>query len=416
MNGDLHKKNTSAPAPPRILLRSLWQVENIGDVAHAPGMLALLENHFPEAEVTVWPWYHYVPPEESAMLRRRFPRVRIVEGKLDEDGRGTTPELTEAIRTADFFLHNSGPATLGWREAQTFSRVTGRPFGVYGVTYGLYGIPEKAALSQARFVYFRDSVSLEKARQDGVRAPLMEFAPDAAFACDVRDDARAAAYLKANELEPGRFVCCLPKHRITPMWLHQRKNREFNRESHARNEAMRRHDHAPLIEAITTIARETEHKILIGHEDITELPIGKEWLLDELPADVKPRVVWRDTPWHLAEAVSIYVRSAGLFGHEMHSPIMCIGNGIPAIVGRWAEQSSKGFMWRDIGLNDWLFDMDREEEVRKVASTVLALAQDPAAARVRAEKARDLVRRRFAETMAVVRREVLAARDARAAV
>jgi hypothetical protein len=33
-----------------------------------------------------------------------------------------------------------------------------------------------------------------------------------------------------------------------------------------------------------------------------------------------------------------------LFGLEMHSPIMAIGNGIPAIVGRFAEQTSKGFM------------------------------------------------------------------------
>ncbi len=28
---------------PRILLRSSWQVVNIGDIAHTPGVLALLE-------------------------------------------------------------------------------------------------------------------------------------------------------------------------------------------------------------------------------------------------------------------------------------------------------------------------------------------------------------------------------------
>ena len=27
---------------------------------------------------------------------------------------------------------------------------------------------------------------------------------------------------------------------------------------------------------------------------------------------------------------------------------------VPAIVGRFAEQTSKGFMWRDIGLGEWL--------------------------------------------------------------
>lgn len=34
----------------RILLRSSWQTVNIGDIAHTPGMLALLEKHRPEAE------------------------------------------------------------------------------------------------------------------------------------------------------------------------------------------------------------------------------------------------------------------------------------------------------------------------------------------------------------------------------
>ncbi|MFK7817687.1 MAG: hypothetical protein AB8G99_03125 [Planctomycetaceae bacterium] len=35
----------------------------------------------------------------------------------------------------------------------------------------------------------------------------------------------------------------------------------------------------------------------------------------------------------------------------MHSPIMCIGNCIPVAVGRFEEQSNKGLMWGDIGLN-----------------------------------------------------------------
>jgi hypothetical protein len=88
-------------------------------------------------------------------------------------------------------------------------------------------------------------------------------------------------------------------------------------------------------------------------------------LYDKLPEDVKSRVVWRENYWLTDEALSTYRRSAGLFGHEMHSPIMCIGNGIPAIVCRWAEQTSKGLMWRDIGLGDWLFDLDKEDDSKK---------------------------------------------------
>ena len=135
--------------------------------------------------------------------------------------------------------------------------------------------------------------------------------------------------------------------------------------------------------------------------------VGKELLYDPLPADVKPRAVWRPNYWLTGEALSTYVRSAGLFGNEMHSPIMCVGNGIPAIVCRWAEQTTKGFMWRDIGLGDWLFDFDKEEDRAKLVPAVLAMAKDPAAAKARADKAREFVEKRQRETMAVVRTAAL---------
>jgi hypothetical protein len=66
-------------------------------------------------------------------------------------------------------------------------------------------------------------------------------------------------------------------------------------------------------------------------------------------------------------------------------------------------------MWRDIGLGEWLFDFDNEDDLPRLAPAVLALAQDPAAARIKAEEARDFVFQRYAQTMNVVRDEVLAA-------
>lgn len=420
MNDDLDGEPTvmqigkSAP-PPRVLLCSAWQAVNIGDVAHTPGALALLETYLPEANVTLWA-YSPLPPEVDAMMRRRFPRLDIVEGTLSADGAtASNPQLAAALDRSDFLLHGSGPATLAWAQAEGFARRTGRPFGVYGVTYGLYGIPEKATLSRARFVYFRDSVSLETARRDGVRPPILGLAQDAAFAFDLRDDAKAVAFLKTSGLEDGRFLCCISRLRNTPFWEIPSKRVALDPVKHARNEAMKEHDHRPLQDAIIAITRQTAMKVLICPEDETQIRITRENLLDRLPEDVRPKVVWRDRFWLPDEALGVYTRSAGLFGSEMHSPIMCIGSGIPAIVCRWAEQSTKGLMWRDIGLKEWLFDFDREEEVRAVAGTALTLAQNPSAARAKAAKARAFVRRRQAETMAVVRREVLAARDARAA-
>ena len=85
---------------------------------------------------------------------------------------------------------------------------------------------------------------------------------------------------------------------------------------------------------------------------------------------------------------------------------MCIGNGIPAIVCRLAEQTSKGIMWRDIGLGDWLFDFDKEDEIKRLVPAVLAMAKDPAAAQAKVAKARAFVQQRQRETMAVLRKSL----------
>lgn len=391
---------------PVILLRSGWQVENIGDIAHTPGFLALAEKYMPEAEVIFWPYYGLLPENEVEMLMKRFPKLTIVKGTLSDQGEASSSELTKAISKADIFIHNSGPSALAWKDALLFKKLTGKPFGVYGVTYGLYNTPEKEALSQAAFVYFRDTVSLERAKQEGIHSPIMEWGPDAAFATDVTDDAKAIAYLKQNGLEEGKFICCNPNQRRTPFWEHTFKKRAFDEAVNARNEAMREHDHAPMIEAIVSIVRQTDLKVLIVHEDETELSIGKDWIFDELPEDVKSKVVWRNTLWTVDEAISIYKRSAGLFSHEMHSPIMCIGNGVPAIVVRWEEQSSKGLMWKTIGLERWLFDFDNEEDIKRYVPAVLEMAKNPEKSKVIAEEARKLLNKRQKETMEVIKNTI----------
>lgn len=388
---------------PVILLRSGWQIENIGDIAHTPGFLALAEKYIPEAEVYFWPFYPHIPEEEIAMFKKKFPSLKVVYGTLSADGKASTPELADVIVAADIFINNSGPATLGWAEAMTFKKTTGKPYGVYGVTYGLYGVPEKEMLSGAAFVFFRDTVSMALARAEGVEAPIMGFAPDAAFATDLTNDAKAGEFLRANGLDEQQFICCIPKHRFTPNWLHEIKKRPFDTERHARNEAMKEHDHAPMVAAITEIARTTDLHVLIVHEDETEISIGKEWVYDKLPDDVKPRVVWHSSNWLPDEAISIYKRSVGLFSHEMHSPIFCIGHGIPAIVVRWEEQSSKGTMWETIGLGEWLFDFDNEEDVQRYLPTVLSMARNPEAAKAKAEAAKNFVEKKQEETMKVVR-------------
>ena len=378
---------------PRILLRSSWQVVNIGDIAHTPGVLALLEKHISEAEVALWASAD-LSPEVAAMEHRRFPKLRIVKGTLGADGRASNAELGDAVARCDFLLHGSGPSFVAAKDVAAFAKATGKPFGVYGITYGGADDATRALMGRARFLYFRDSPSLEKARADGVACADMAFGPDGAFGCDLRNDPAAEAFLKANGLEEKKFLCCIPRLRNTPYWTI--KHKPFDAEAqrkHARNEAMKEHDHAPLREAICAVAHATDLKVLVCPEDMSQMAVGKEMLVDRLPEDVRRRVVWRESFWLTDEALSTYVRSAGLFGLEMHSPIMCVGNGVPALVCRFAEQTTKGLMWRDIGLGEWLFDFDREEE----------LARNPTGAQERVAQAQARVMQRQRETMDAVR-------------
>jgi hypothetical protein len=85
---------------------------------------------------------------------------------------------------------------------------------------------------------------------------------------------------------------------------------------------------------------------------------------------------------------------------------MCIGNGIPAIVCRWTEQTTKGYMWRDIGLNDWLFNTEVKEEVARIVPAVLAMSKDPVAARKKAAAARKVVNGHQKATMDVLLRHL----------
>src|SRR5438093_10043020 len=100
----------ATPRPRRILLRSAWQTVNIGDIGHTPGILRLLEEFLPDAEVRLWP--SSVGEGVEELLMRRFPKLVILKGP-------------EAIKTAfaecDFFLHGSGSGfvaekdTARWR-------------------------------------------------------------------------------------------------------------------------------------------------------------------------------------------------------------------------------------------------------------------------------------------------------------
>ena len=214
------RTGTAAEAPKRVLLRSSWQTVNIGDIAHTPGVLHLLEQYLPEAEITLWP--SRIDNGVEELLSARFPKLKVIKGAED---------LKRAFAESDFLLHGSGPSLVAQKDVERWIEATNKPYGVYGITVSRRGSTSTAdvsddsfaktiaVLSGARFAYFRDSKSLELAKASGCTSPVMEFGPDGAFACDLKEDEKATAFLKANGLEDGRFLCCIPRLRYTPYWL-----------------------------------------------------------------------------------------------------------------------------------------------------------------------------------------------------
>ena len=113
---------------PHILLREALQFENIGDSGRVPGTLRLLQQHLPNAEVTLWPWHLH--ERERQLLQRTFPKLRIVEGEVDEKGHASTPDLAQAWTDANIFICPSKSAS----HYRTWA-ATGRPYGLFGSAF-----------------------------------------------------------------------------------------------------------------------------------------------------------------------------------------------------------------------------------------------------------------------------------------
>jgi hypothetical protein len=367
----------AAAKPQKLLLRSSWQTVNIGDIAHTPGMLALLEKYLPDTEVTLWP--NKLGPEVEAILAKRFPKLKIAT---------TAEEKTAALAACDFFLHGSGPGLVGVKELYK-AKEAGKPYGIGGVTLNDGEIKSHSELlAGAKFVCLRDTDSLRALQASGFSGSPVTFGPDATFALDIYDEPAADALLTKHALEPGKFLCVLPRLRWTPYWEIHPESRKPDPERIAVNEKYVEIDHAKLRDGIISWVRQTGMRVFLVPEMTYAVPLLRPLLFDKLPDDVKPHVTVMDRYWLTAEANSVYKRAAAILSCEQHSPIMGIANGTPAVMVRQPTDTRKGQMWRDIGRNDWLFEIDQSTG-EQIAACIAQIGKDLPAARVLAAQARD---------------------------
>jgi hypothetical protein len=395
---------------PRILLRSSWQSVNIGDIGHTPGALRLLEQHFPEAEVTLWP--SELGHGSRELLTAAFPRLRIAMGTLGPAGTPDTLALRRAWDEANLYLSGSGSGFPAHQHAAAFHRATRKPAGVFGVStdpvsgFGEGREPEGGTLDELRvkalalppthlqgdmryvldhaaFFFCRDTISRDYLRAQRVKTPVLEFGPDAQLGMHLRDDETGDAYRKAHRLETGRFICVIPRLRYTPYYRIRNVARTpADDVRDAINDRTTDTDHARIRDLIVAYVRNTGHKVLACAEMTYQIELARDALVDPLPADVKPRVVWRETYWLPDEAASIYAQAEAVVSMECHSPLIALRNGTPAFYVRQPTDTTKGQMYRDFGAGDWFFEIE-ETSGAALWSRLKAIHDAPAAARAK---------------------------------
>lgn len=395
---------------PRILLRSSWQSVNIGDIGHTPGALSILEKHFPEAEVILWPGNLGLGARE--MLTKGYPRLRIVEGSIGKDDKPTTAALAKAWDEADLYLSGSGSGFPSANHAVAFHKATSKPVGVFAVSsdpisgFGPGRDPEGGTLKSLReralqlppnhltgdlryiidraaFFFCRDSITRDYLKAQGVKSPVVEFGPDAQLGMHLRDDVKGDAWLASHQLEAGKFICVIPRLRYTPYYkIRNTTPNETDRAKDAINDRTTEKDHAKLRDMMTAYIKGTGHKVLVCAEMTYQVAMGKEVLVDPLPEEFRRNVVWRDSYWLPDEAASIYARSQCVVSVECHSPLISLHQGTPTIHVRQPTDTCKGEMYRDIGAGEWLVEVD-ETDGAKLWSKLAAIHRDPAAARAK---------------------------------
>jgi len=359
----------------KILLRNSWQIKNIGDIAHPLGFLNLAKQFLPGYEVWLWPCV--ISKEVRELLLRNFPELHLVEDEA---------AVQMAFAECDLLISGSGAGMeaagiLNWKEK------TNKPYGLFGVSSdGLWTEKRRMILDGAAFVFCRDSLSEYFLKQQDLACPMVGFAPDSTFGMKLLKNPNADQFMRDNGLEFEKFVCIIPRLRFTPSDFDDNGFYYTNPKREMPSMAKIELDMEKLRGVITYIVTHYDMKVLICPETDYQVPLGRRYLYERLPEDVRKNVVLKREFWLTDEAESIYAQSKLLLSMEMHSPIIFIDEHRPAILLRQAEDTWKGQMWRDIGLQDWIFELN-VSDTELIVQRVDKILQDYPAALKQAARA-----------------------------
>lgn len=399
----------------RIMIGYVWRLSstpggNIGDYSITPGLVTLLNRHFPAYRVTAidqhrggdvaeridntlqgFPECDVVGDAVGDAYKAAFARLqqecggslppvndrnidlvfeRFAAGVADELNRNY-PRFVACAQETRLLVYTSGMIAVygegtlaganfwGYSIRRSMPLLAawklGVPYGIYAHSFDSFGPADgpgqpyfKRLLEDAQFVFCRDGSSVKYVQSLQIAAPHLMFVPDSTVSAERRDDAWAEEFMTRHGLESKRFLVVIPR-----TW------QGGGVISSAIGRARSLSHMGKLREVVQQWVQRTGMKVVVGAEVARDLPNARAFVYDQLPAEVRCQCVMLDPFWTTEQAVALYRRTRIVVTMEMHSFLMAIPQGTPTVVPCFQESGRKISMLEDFQLSDWLFDIDQ---------------------------------------------------------
>lgn len=314
---------------------------------------------------------------------------RLPREMLDELQQ-TNPEAARAFTDAGFVLYTSGTTLnfgrMGARDFRTstlryampllIARAQGIPYGINAQSFDALDWPSNLIFGplfkDARFVYARDPDSLEYLRQQNLLCPRSGWRPDTTFFFNGSDDAWADDFMKRHGLEKEKFITVTIRsaNQAGPLAGTMTPEREEIIMGRIRK----------FIEAWVA---KTGLPVVLAPEVDTEVQAAHERIFARLGPAAKKKTIELEKFWTTEQAYSLYQRAQSVVSMEMHSVIMALSLGTPVLMPQFSENGRKVWMLEELGLRDWIFDIDEQSSPDALLEAALKIHAAPVTAQTR---------------------------------
>lgn len=404
-------ENPGSPSEKTIMIGYLWGWTNIGDAAIAPGLLNLLTRNFPDYNLQAL-CYSFKDPEKSKKLpwhiNRFFPDCKVLNGDslktahakacaqaktdlnadvpvIDQSNidyifdtfaqnvldylRENDPAFYDSFCQTDLFIYTSGcvlaygPGTLGGNDFWGYclyrslplllAKKLGIPYGVFSHTFDAFkGEPGysyfKELLEDAAFVFCRDTDSLRYLLSINIKPKNFIFVPDSTFSSIWKKSQWADDFMKENCLSSGEFMAVIIH---TPAQSLSRRPKVSPERAESHMEKIR--------EVVKHWVHSTSMKAVLCPEVTRDIEATKMHIYDKLDFPTQQNTVWINSFWTHDQAKALYARARLVVSMELHSLLLSLPEGTPIIHLPFAEVGRKSYFITDMGLSDYLLDIDR---------------------------------------------------------